>query len=52
MKIEEDEIMNSHDVVSLFTIMTLEDANAVIRKRLEQDTTLYKITLLQVDDAA
>jgi hypothetical protein len=50
LHLEDDEIMNSHDVVSLFTNVPLKDAMDVIRKRLLADTTLFQRTNLLVDD--
>ena len=44
MCILEDEIMNSHDVVSLFMKIPLNQAMSVIRKKLESDNTLHKRT--------
>ena len=41
MHILEDEIMNSHDVVSMFTNVPLKQAMSVIRKRLEMDKLIY-----------
>ena len=40
MHVEEDEIMNSHDVVSLFTNVPLKKAMEVIGKKLEEDRIL------------
>ena len=37
---EEDKIMNSHDVASLFINVPIEKALGVIRKMLEEDKTL------------
>ena len=50
MRILKDEIMNSHDVVSLFTNVPLNQAMSVIRKRLESDNTLCECTNLLTDD--
>ena len=46
----EDEIMNSHNVVSLFMNVPLTQAMSVIRKRLESDNTLCERTNLLTDD--
>ena len=48
--IELDEIMNSHDVVSLFTTVPIKETMAIIRERLEEDKTLHKHTKLHLDD--
>ena len=48
--IEEGEIFNSHDVVSLFTNTPTVQLLNVIRSRLEKDSDLNKRTLLPVDD--
>ena len=48
--IEEGEIFNSHDVVSLFTNTPTDKSLEVIRSRLEKDTTLKDRTLLSTDD--
>ena len=48
--IEEGEIFNSHDVVSLFTNTPIAESLDVIRDRLERDDTLKKRTLLSVED--
>jgi hypothetical protein len=48
--IEEDEIFNSHDVVSLFTNTPIVESLNVIKERLQQDNTLKERTLLTVDD--
>ncbi|XP_072021636.1 uncharacterized protein [Amphiura filiformis] len=47
--IEEGEIFNSHDVVSLFTNTPITESLEVIKNRLQQDTTLKDRTLLSVD---
>ena len=48
--IEEGEIFNSHDVVSLFTNTPIDQSLDVIRSRLENDSTLGQRTLLSVED--
>ncbi|XP_072047007.1 uncharacterized protein [Amphiura filiformis] len=48
--IEEGEIFNSHDVVSLFTNSPIDESLNVIKARLQQDKTLHKRTLLAEDD--
>ena len=48
--IEEDEIFNSHDVVSLFTNVPIQQAIDVVRQRLNDDTSLKNRTLLSVDN--
>ena len=50
MRILKDEIMNSHDMVSLFTNVPLDQVMSVIRKRLESDNTLCERTNLLTDD--
>ena len=49
MRILEDEIMNSHNVVSMLTNVPLNQAMSVIRKRLESDNTLCERTNLLTD---
>ena len=39
---EEDEVMNSHDVLSRFTNIPIEKALDVIRKKLKEEKTLSK----------
>ena len=46
----QDEILISHDVVSLFTKTPVDATLAKVRKRLEADKTLKKRTRLKVDD--
>ena len=46
----EDEVMNSHNVVSLFTNVPLKQAMSVIKKRLESDNTLCRCTNLLASD--
>ena len=41
IKIEQGEIMNSHDVVSLFTNVLIREALIFIRKKLRSDKTLH-----------
>ena len=48
--IEEGEIFNSHDVVSLFTNTPVDRSLEVIKQRLLQDKTLKQRTLFSVDD--
>ena len=50
VKLEDDEMMASHDVVSLFTNTPIPEAMDIIRKRLVSDKSLKKRTNLQVDD--
>ena len=49
MMVEEDEIMNSHDVVS-FTNVPIDKVMAVIRKWLDHDKTPSSRTNLTPDD--
>ncbi len=48
--IEQDEMFLSHDVVSMFTNTPIDDTLHIIRKRLEQDSTLNLRTHVQVGD--
>ncbi|XP_072017194.1 uncharacterized protein [Amphiura filiformis] len=48
--IEDNEIFNSHDVVSLFTNTPIKEALDVIKKRLVEDKDLKLRTKLEVDD--
>ena len=48
--IELDESMNSHDAVSLFTNVPINESLVIIKKRLEEDKTLHKCTRLLSDD--
>ena len=40
LQVEEDEIMNSHDVVSLFSYVPIKKASEVISEMLNEDKTL------------
>ena len=48
--VEDFEIMNSHDVISLFTKTPIEQTLRIIRSRLEQDRDLKNRTKLTVND--
>jgi hypothetical protein len=48
--IEEDEILNSHDVVSLFTNTPVDKALEIIKERLMSDNSWREVTKLEVDD--
>ena len=48
--IDDGDIFNSHDVVSLFTNVPVDEALQVIKSKLEQDKDLHKRTNLKVDD--
>ena len=50
IKIEKGEIMNSHDVVSLFTNVPIREALIIIRRKLRSDKTLHRCTNLTADD--
>ena len=50
IKLDEDEIMNSHDVVSLFTNVSITLTLEVISQRLRLDNSLEKCTKLLADD--
>ena len=43
-------MMNSHDVVSLFTNVPIREALIIIGKRLRADKTLHRHTNLYADD--
>ena len=49
LHVEEDEIMNSHDVVNLFTNVPIKKVLEVSRKKLEEDRTLSERTNLTTD---
>ena len=49
-KLKENEVLISHDIVSLFTKVPIQEALTVIRSRLKNDKTLSKRTNLTVDD--
>ena len=46
----DNEIMNFHNVVSLFTNVALADVKDVIRNKLKNDKSLPKRTRLTVND--
>jgi len=48
--LEDDEVLISHDVVSLFTNIPVADSLKVIRERLDRDKSWSHKTLLDVDD--
>ena len=48
--IEEEDILNSHDVVSLFTNTSVEKALQVIEERLRSDNSWKDATCLEVED--
>ena len=48
--VEDGDIFNSHDVVSLFTNTPIDQSLQVIQTRLENDTTLKDRTMLSVQD--
>ena len=48
--LDEDEVLISHDVVSLFTNTPIELTLNILRSKLEQDKSLHKRTKLTVDD--
>ena len=50
VKLEEDEMLNSHDVVSLFTNVPIPEAMKIIRQNLMDDNDLKNRTNLSVDD--
>ena len=50
VKLDDDEILNSHDVVALFTSTPIDLTLQIIRDRLVEDRDLNKRTLLDIDD--
>ena len=50
LTIEDGNIFNSHDVVSLFTNTPIDKTLEIIRERLENDNTLKQRTRLDIDD--
>ena len=50
LKLEQDDIMNSHDVVSLFTNVPIKDALTAIEGKLRKDKTLSERTELTIPD--
>jgi len=50
LRLEDAEVLISHDVVSLFTNIPVADSLKVIRERLERDKSWSHKTLLDVDD--
>ena len=48
--LEQEDIFNSHDVVSLFTKTPMHETLTIIRERLEKDQDLKKRTNLEVAD--
>ncbi|XP_072023428.1 uncharacterized protein, partial [Amphiura filiformis] len=48
--LEEDEILNSHDVVALFTSTPIDLTLHILRERLNEDKDLKNRTLLSTDD--
>ena len=50
LTIEEDEILNSHDMVALFTNTPIDLTLQILRERLEQDDDLKNRTRLSIDD--
>ena len=50
LTIDDGNIFNSHDVVSLFTNTPIDKTLETIRERLENDNTLKQRTKLDVDD--
>ena len=49
LRLKEDEIMNSHDVVSLFTNVPINKAMVVIRNRLGDKTLINRMNLTPDD---
>ena len=50
LKQQPNEILISHDVVSLFTKTPIEEALKVIKEKLQKDVTLQSRTKLKVED--
>ena len=48
--LEQEDIFNSHDVVSIFTKTPMQETLTIITERLEKDQDLKKRTNLEVDD--
>ena len=48
--LEQEDIFNSHDVVSVFTKTPIQETLTIIRERLDKDQDLKKKTNLEVDD--
>jgi len=48
--VDEEEILNSRDVVSLFTNTTVNKASEVIKERLQKDSAWKRTTQLDIDD--
>ncbi|CAH3159002.1 unnamed protein product [Porites evermanni] len=48
--LEQEDIFNSHDVVSLFTKTPIQETLTIIRERLEKGQDLKKRTNIEVDD--
>ncbi len=48
--IQEDEILNSHDVVSIFTNTPIEKALEIIKDRLQKDQTWKEVSNLEIMD--
>jgi len=48
--LEDDEVLISHDIVSLFTYIPVTDSLKVITERLDRDKSWSYMTLLHVDD--
>ena len=50
VRLDEDEVLNSHDVVSLFTNVPIPETMDIIKDRLVGDNKLHERTLLEVSD--
>ena len=50
VSVADDEILNSHDVVALFTSTPIEHTLDIIKRRLEDDKDLKNSTRLTVND--
>ena len=48
--LQQEDVFNSHDVVSLFSKTPIQETLPIIRERLDKDQDLKKTTNLEVDD--
>jgi len=50
LTIDEDEMLNSHEVVSLFTNVPVDKALEVIKQKLQEDQNWRTVTDMEIDD--